>query len=318
MKRYRTIGLMVLFAAIGAGMLFPPSVSAGDSFGIVVVVNGTPITKYDLQSHMDRMVKNFKARQGSRANEAELVRAVEEQRSQIVQNMIDEQLMNEEIARLNLTVDPKQVDAYLDKVKKDAGADEIAFEAQMQDMGITLEEFREKVETDMLKQRLVSGMVGAKLVITDADIESEFEKNPEVQGGLRYHLRAIIVPTAEEMETVVDAVRGGSMTFAEAAQAYSVGPVPEEGGDIGSIALHAMASDWQQALQDVEPGELAEPFESNGQHVLLELVETSKLNVDDFPGMRDKLFNQIRERRMGVLFDEYMDRLREMAIIEWK
>jgi peptidyl-prolyl cis-trans isomerase SurA len=188
----------------------------------------------------------------------------------------------------------------------------------LKNLNQTPESFRAKVRKDMLKQRLVQGMIGSKLVITDAQIEEEFAGSTEHSGGANYHLRVIMMPSAEELDDVLEQVDDGDLTFAEAATRYSVGPVPELGGDLGSIPANGMAEDWRAAVEAVEPGERTAVFDANGMATVLLVEGMGALKVDDVPGMRDKIFEKLRSEKMEVLFEEYMDRVRQMAVIEWK
>lgn len=315
----RMLFAMLVLGVAGLSIVVPERAWAGDSFKIVVVVNGTPITKYDIDEQMDLVATSLRSRpETAGLSPAEMQHRLDQERPKIIETMIEEQLMKEEIDRLELSVDDEMVDNYLATIRKENHLeDDAVFNQELAKMDITLQQFRDKIKNDMQKQRLVQGMVSSKLVITETEVEEEFAKYPESQGGLRQHLRAIIVPTSEEMEDVTSALDDG-MSFSDAAQKYSQGPVPEEGGDLGFIATINLAPAWRNALEGVEVGGISEPFEVDGNVVVLQLVEESLLSIDDVPGMRDKVFKKLRSEKMSVLFDEYMGRLREMAVVEWK
>ncbi|MBU1247955.1 MAG: SurA N-terminal domain-containing protein [Proteobacteria bacterium] len=292
---------------------------AEDVHSILVVVNGEPITKYDLDEQLNIVRANFRLKLGDRFDPVQAEQAINEQRQGIIEKMVEEILLEEEVTRLQLRVDPAQIDAYFDRLREmDEFKDDEASAATLANMGLTMEAFRAKVEKDMLKQQLIQGIVGTKLVVTETEIDEAFASKPEAAGGLRQHLKAIMVPTEEEMDTVVAAIDGGKMTFEEAAKAYSAGPAPEEGGDLGLIVETDMSEAWKAALSDLESGEVSEPFHVDGTYVLLKFEESSSLRVNDAPGMRDKIFQEIRERKLNEQYDGYMKRLRETAVIEWK
>ncbi len=309
--------LFVLLTPFSLG-LFALDASAQNLHAIAVVVNGIPITEYDLAQHMDVALKTYMRRAGDQWDPAQTEPFKAAQRKPLLEKMVDDILLEEEVERLNIVVDPAQIDAFIQKLRDVEGVDsDELFEEELAKMNFTMKSFRKKIEDDMLKQRLIGGIVGSKLVITDTDIEQEFQKNPNFEGGERYHLRVIMTPNQDEMDKVIEEIEGG-MSFAEAAKTHSTGPAAEEGGDMGNIALMNMAEAWRQALVGVEQGDYTDPFVADESYVLLQFVSTSSMSVDDIPGMREKIFNEIRDKKRNLHFAEYVERLRDLAIIEWK
>lgn len=293
--------------------------AAQEQLKILVVVNGKPITSYDLDEQLEIMATSAAITRKQEPTPEAVAAIKREMRDDVLTDMIEQILLMEEIDRLELTVPDEQVDAYIDRVMMAEGLEtEEELDERLAQMNQTLEQFRERIHDDMLKQRLVQGMVGNKLVITDAQIEEEFATSPEYSGGERYHLRVIMVESPERMDELLEIIEDGDMSFAEAAAAHSVGPLAEEGGDMGFVPYSGMAETWKNALEGVEVGERSEPFEVDGMQTVLLLEDVGAMKVDDLPGMRDKIFMKLRNEKMEVLFDEYMERLKDVAVIEWK
>ncbi len=316
-QKFIPLLLFVLLTFFSLGLCAQGAL-AQNLHAIAVVVNGIPITEYDLAQNMDVALKTYMRRSGDQWNPAQTEQFKASQRKPLLEKMVDDILLDEEVKRLKLVVDPAQIDAFIERIRGLEGIenDEL-FENELAKMNFTMKSFRKKVENDLLKKRLVGGIVGSKVVITDTDIEKEFQKNPNFEGGERYHLRVIMTPSPEEMDKVIKEIEGG-MDFAEAAKIHSIGPAAEEGGDMGSIALMNMAETWRQALAEVELGDYTKPFAVDGTQTLLQLVDKSSMSVDDIPGMREQIFQEIRERKLNQHVDEYIKRLRNLAIIEWK
>ncbi len=308
------------FSLLALSMCLFAFTAHAEVFKIAVVVNGKPITEYDVQAQLSLFAKALVTQTNGNIDPEELAQRKEAERPKIIEKMIEEQLLAEEISRVGMTVPDEQVELYIQRLREESNLlDDTFFIAELERMGHTLDEFKEKIRKDILRHKLVQAMVGSKVVVTDAEMEEAFQEvSKKMAAGMRCHLCVIMMNSENEADLAYRILQEGSEDFINVVAKYSVGPSPLQGGDIGFVPLYEMAPSWQTALQNVQPGEVTEPFPSEGKYIILKLVELAPLTSIDFPKEREKLFQKIQEQKMEELFDSYMNRLRETAVIEWK
>jgi len=121
---------------------------------------------------------------------------------------------------------------------------------------------------------------------------------------------------AELRERIVEE----DVTFAEAADEYSIGPGVGEGGDLGWLAVAELAADWQEAVVDLEEGGVSPVFAMDGQPALILLKERkegeSELQMDKT--LRDQIYEELREEKFQAVLEEYIDTVRTQALIQYK
>ncbi|MCA1743039.1 MAG: peptidyl-prolyl cis-trans isomerase, partial [Desulfovibrionales bacterium] len=93
-------------------------------------------------------------------------------------------------------------------------------------------------------------------------------------------------------------------------------PNASEGGDLGTVNLQNLAPEWQQALENLDPGEISSPFEVRGSGALLKLKETHSSGAIPLSEVEDKIREQIFNAKLDSRFEEYIEGLREKAVID--
>lgn len=294
--------------------------SASDVHRIVAVVDGIVITQYDLDLRMQQWKAQAIQQLGEeRFKSPEVQAKVSEMRAKMLEQVIDDVLVDQQIKEHGLDVTKEQVDGLIEGIKQQQMLTDEDLQAQMDKMGVTLEEFRAQIKKDYQQRKLIRGQVGSKVVVTEEEIQEEFEKRMGLGGeGMSLHLAMILVASEDEAADLRNKVLDGDMTFAEAADERSVGAAVGNGGDIGSMARAGLAESWQTALDGLEPGGISEPFDSGEGWVILKLIGFEKPSMDEHAGMRDQIYDEIRTEKFQKLFEEYMKILRLKALIEYK
>ena len=104
--------------------------------------------------------------------------------------------------------------------------------------------------------------------------------------------------------------------FAELAREYSDDPVSAaEGGDLGWQQQGATAPQFEQVLDNLEEGELSEPFQTQFGWHLVELMETREQDRTS-EMRRQQAEQQIRNRKAQERMDGWLAKLREEAYVD--
>lgn len=98
-------------------------------------------------------------------------------RRMALERMIDEKIFAKEVKRLGLSVSDEELNHYIDSIKRNNNLTEEDFVASLSRQGMTLQEYRDDLRQDILKQRLINQEVQKQVVVTDAEVEEYYKKN---------------------------------------------------------------------------------------------------------------------------------------------
>ena len=300
---------------------------------VVAVVNGKLITLFDVNTRLADMVQQTQG-VALKPDDPRL----DDLRRQVLESMITDLVIESEATKLKLTVSETEIDSQIEDIKKKNNLTQQQFVTELAKEGLTLKQFRDKLRVDSIKKRLLGFMVHRKVLVTDDEIRDYYEKNkgnlstaksvlgPKVSGGLGF----IMVPNKKLAEELRAKINSGSMTFADAAKKFSIGPGRDQGGDLGDVQVKDLAPPLRSALTAVPPGQVSEPVILDGKDVLLvqraasapaekpAAPATPAGSNPSYEAAKDQIQELLYKQKFDKLFQEYIDNLRSKAVIEVK
>lgn len=327
-----------LFVIVGCLVLLAlPSQAAQLVDRVVAVVNGKLITLFDVNAQVGELIRRT---QGVTFKPDDPRYAQLQQ--QVLDSMINDILIEQEAARLKINVSITELDTQINEIKKKNHLTQHQFEMELAKEGMTLKQFRDKLRKDTIKKRLVGYMVHRKVHVSAQEIRDFYEKNkgnlptqqslsgPVVLGRIGF----IMVPTMKAATSLRAKIVSGSLTFAEAAKRYSIGPGRDRGGNLGDVQLKDLAPPLREALSAIPAGQVTKPVMLDGKAVLLTMRDAkqpapvpkptapaeAKAAGDDpaFDAVKGKIENLLYKQKFEKFFQEYTDNLRSKAVLEVK
>lgn len=295
-------------------LLFSASSMAAESVydKILVKVNEDIITQYELDEEMRPILASIKGRE---LNETER-KQVEDLRRQTLDRMVNDLLMTQEIKKFQITVTDTVIDDEIRRMKEERGLTDEAFEEMVKRDGLDIQEFRSKLKGLIEKQELLGYMVHSKVVVTDSEIEAEYEaRRDNYLLEKMVGLAIIVLPADVSALEVRKRIEDGELTFGEAVQKYSVGPATDSGGSIGEVNWADLADDWRDSIEGVKQGGVGSPIEVRGQMALLSPVTIASDRLVPLEEVRDAIFERLMEGKRETIFEEYFEKLKQSSVI---
>jgi peptidyl-prolyl cis-trans isomerase SurA len=279
---------------------------------ILVKVNEDIITQYDLQEEMRPILASVKGRSLSDAEKKQL----EGLRKQTLDKMVNDLLMAQEIRKYQIEVSDAILDKEIGKMKEERGLNDEEFEAMVKEDGLTLPEFRDKLKAIIEKQELLGYMVHSKVLVTDTEIQAEYEaRRDDYLLDKMVSLAIIVLPSDVSAVEVKKRIQDGELSFAEAVEKYSVGPGKDKGGTIGEVNWNDLADDWRESIEGVAPGGVGSPIDVRGQEALLSPVSIAEDRLVPLEEVRDDIFKRLMDSKRETIFNEYFEKLKQSSVI---
>ncbi len=215
-------------------------------------------------------------------------------RKEVLADMVDKALLLKEASRRGLKADASWVDRELQKWRK--RIDERGWQSQRD---VWLKSIALELEEKSLVEK-VKAEIKNSVVASDKDIRDYYESYPDkFTTPEQFHVLLILLkvdPSSasdvweaafSKAEDLASKIRSGG-DFAEFARRYSGHESASEGGDLGYIHKGMLASQAQNVLDELKPGDISDPV------VLLQGVAIMKL-VDRRPPLLNK-FADVKKR----------------------
>jgi peptidyl-prolyl cis-trans isomerase C len=169
-----------------------------------------------------------------------------------------------------------------------------------------IEEARKKI----LIARLLKDKVDDEIVITDEDIEIFYEANrnlymsPEIM-----RVSHILVPTSEEAETILKAIKEGS-SFEDMARAKSVDPTAQRGGDIGYFPKGQLMPEFENACAELDIGETSGVVKTALGYHIIRLTDRKPPKLRPIEDVSEDIKARLHNIKRQELFGKLLKRLR--------
>ena len=301
---------IALVAAVCAALLPLASVARSQE-GVVVLVDGEPITSLDIQQ---------------RSKLIELSTHKPATRQETIDALINEILELREAKHYGL--DPKDTDVNnaFANVASTMGVDVQKLTQMLTSGGASVETFKQRLRAQMAWATLVRGRFKASLEVADSDIEAALRlhgSGEKSQVGYEYILRPIVLIVPRGSPDSAYEARKHDADALRARFASCVDGIPFA-LQLPEVAVrdpvNKSSSDLLQQLRDIldgtEVGHLTPP-EQTSEGIQMFAICSKKETKTDTPEVR-KLRDEMFEKKFGDKARRYLADLRRQAMIEYK
>lgn len=292
---------------------------------ILVVVNDDIILLSELEKVMSSMKASFE-NQGVPLDERQ--RILDNQRPNVLEQLIQDKLTDQQVARHKLKVTDEEVDATIQRIREANALSEEEFRRAVELDGMRYEDYRDQIRSNILRSRLVNREVKSKIVITDSDIKKFYDANIDrYTGSTKYSLRHILLklsPVApdsqrtrvsEEINLIRDRLKAGE-PFEELAEQFSDAPTASNGGRLGVFGTQLLTEEIRAALEGLQPKQYSSVVETDqGFQVFFveDIIRAGGKSLEEAaPEIRDKLYADVVNQK----FKTWLEDLRKRSHIQ--
>lgn len=301
-------------ASIALALLLAASPGHAALNGVAAVVNGEMITAFDLDAEMapEAMRRGLNPKDPAQAAQIDaLSRAT-------LERMINNIILTQEAQRLKVSVSDGEVENEIQQIMSRNKLTPQEFQRQLQLQRMTEKDFRERLRSGLLRNRLLANMVGRKVIVTKEEIADYYNAHKQsFMNNQRVRFAIIVYPPTENVERQAARIRSGKASFEQVAREVSVGPRAQEGGDVGFADWNSLDPAWQDMLSLLHPGEVSGILEINnglkGQLKLLEMESGDGQTLEEASPQIERI---LREPKLQERFREYSEQLRKRAVVE--
>ena len=298
--------------------------------GVAATVNGTNIkedtitkqimsARTSLDKTKDKDWAQYLADQGQ---------TPESYREAMIRSYANQYLLTEAEKEYNITV----TDEDVDKAWKDAAKSydsEQAFEDVLKQVGYDKDTYKESLKSSLAQQKLKDAVAPEKKP-TDDEIVKYLNDNLDTYNNAKRssHILIKVDKDASEEEDAkakataqeaLDKINSGELSFADAVKKYSEDSSKDKGGDVGWDKLTTFVTEYQDALNNLQKGQVSGLVKSTyGYHIITCTdtfsVDGSVTSIDQVPSeIKDYISNVIKTQQVSADYSKWQQDYLEKA-----
>lgn len=292
---------------------------------IVAVVNEDIITLYDLNQALKPFEEDVRDLGYGPTKQHETIFKL---RSELLDNMINQKLADQQIKKYKIEISEPEINKAIERFKESRSLTDEDLRAALAKEGMTLEEYREVLKKQILRNRLVNLEVKSKIAITGEEVEKYYNDHIEkYRTETKYHLWNIFIRFSrtedaaerqmalKKMESVLNQLKQG-----RSFESFVTETPDSQGGiagtDLGLYGLDELSPQLRNTVKNMKEGQYSDILDiSKGYQILYlqKIVVTNPKTLSDVKNeIEDILYNEAIEKR----YNTWLSELRKRSHIE--
>jgi peptidyl-prolyl cis-trans isomerase SurA len=262
---------------------------------------------------------------------AERKRRLAKLASQVLDEMVNEELIVQAGEAAKIEVDSSEVQAALDEIKQQNKLDDAGLQQALAQQGYTLANYKADLRRQLLRLRAVNQLVAPKVQVTDEDVRARYdEMKRRSQSVSAVQLSHILIklPAHPTEQQIADAreraakamarVKAGEPFAKVAADVSDDDSTKSAGGMLGWFERGSINPEWEQIVFSMQKGDVRGPVKGpQGLHVFY-ADDLKQSALKPFDQMKDQLQRELRRRELDKQTQSWVQDLRKKAYIDIK
>jgi peptidyl-prolyl cis-trans isomerase C len=301
----------------------PADSAKGSGPDIAVEVDGTKLTRGQLEEDMKKRIETFKGQ----IPPEKLDQAKGEIRRSLIDEFVIRNLLTKEIGAKKVTASEKEVADVMESVKAQLPAG-VTMDDLLKKNNLDAAKMREEIGLNIRINKLIMQELGGKVKITDKEITDFYNKNlDKFKRQESVHARHILVAKASEDTDKTKAEKKGKAEelrkqlvsgadFAELAKKDSDCPSKKSGGDLGTFGRGQMVKPFEDAAFSQEKNAIGPVVETEfGYHIIQVLEHLSPQVAKLDSEIKKQIQTVLENQKQQAAFDSLVTRLKARANI---
>jgi peptidyl-prolyl cis-trans isomerase SurA len=258
------------------------------------VVNGDVITGTDVEQRLALILLS----NGGQISTEERDRL----RLQILRNLIDESIQIDAAKSNDIKIERAEIEQSFSRVATNFKMTPDKLREYLKQNGSSERSIKRQIEGELAWNRLLQRKVNSSINVSDEEVKAVIDRLTAAKGSTEYRVSEIFLSATPENQAeifengkkIIEQLRAGG-SFAAYARQFSEASTGTVGGDLGYIRLGILPPEIDQAIQEIQIGQVAGPIQIPGGYSIVYLTDTKKILVAD---PRDATLN-LRQIALG-------------------
>lgn len=307
---------------LDAPNLAPPT-PKGNPEDVLVDVDGTKLTRGEVDQQLDKQFEQFKAMQGDIPPEA-LEGYRDQGRRQMAQQFAIKSVLMNEAARTGVKPTDKDMEDAYAKLGKSL-PEGVTMEEALKKSPMGEEKMRQEIRDSVTINMMLESRLSNQVAVAAQDVDQYVaEHQDELKTPETVHARHILIKQDENADEAAKAAGKtkaedlrkqllSGTNFADLARQFSDCPSKERGGDLGTFGRGQMVPAFEDAAFSQKTNEVGEVLETKfGYHIVQVLEHNPEGSVS-----RDQVQDMLKNQKMQTAARTFIKDLQAAAKIKY-
>jgi peptidyl-prolyl cis-trans isomerase C len=176
--------------------------------------------------------------------------------------------------------------------------------------------------SDIRRSNLINALkkdeIENKVIITDDDLQKEYQKNLEdYKVPKQFRIREIVVRQESLAREIHKLATVSKIPFDSLARTYSTAPSKRAGGDVGFFALGTKPQEIEKVVKKLKPGAISNVIHLNDtSYYLVKLEEVKEAYTKKLDDVKPVLQRKLRQKLEKERYETFIEELRKNYRIE--
>jgi peptidyl-prolyl cis-trans isomerase SurA len=285
---------------------------------IQITVNDKVITNNGIELRSYELAK-------ARRSSLPPAQAMAKFRQKAIDLLIEETLLDIKADELGILVGDDELDGEIERFMNQRKINRLEFEELLERQQVNLSDFRKTYRRQVRRNKLVVRAIRSKIQIDEAALRTEYENDSAHEKLIRArHILLLLDKGAGESKVEQTRMKALELrerivsgeAFDEIAFQHSEDPSAKSNkGDLGFFKKTDMVEAFSEAAFSLEAGVISQPVRSSFGFHLIEVLESKKQSKKSFDSVRNTIMQQRYQKEYETRYVQYIQQLRENAII---
>ena len=289
---------------------------------VVARVNQEVITLTDLNREERILRAGIQERvQDPEAREAQF----QQQRRTLLSTLIQNKMLVQRAEEFGMTSEVDQdVVATVERMMEESGIPSAeVLDQYLRQQGSSLDEYRQSLRERMIIDSLIQQFVYSRITLLTPEIEQYYREHIDrFTQPARVALKEILLLSEGKGEGELEAkadellsqLKGGA-SFEDLARLHSEGHTAQRGGDIGEFARGAMASEIEEAVFELNEGEISDLIRTEYGLLIMKVVTKTPPVQQPLEAVRGQISQELYRIKAQPQMKEFIDEVRQQTYI---
>jgi len=257
----------------------------------------------------DREFKELILEPGREAKGTDL----ENLRRAYLDQVIERKILVQEGLRLGIKISPEELNQAISEIKMDYSGK--GFGETLGLKGMTLEEWKGRLEEKLLAEKVIRGAVHSQDKIDEKDVLQYYEDHRfSFQIGQKVRVRQIVVADGEEAIQILKRLKKGE-SFEKVAMKKSLGPEKVQGGDLGYFSQGEKPTEFD-CVFNMEVGAISEVIKSPYGYHIFKLEEKTEPRQIPFEEAKLGILQELGQKKGEEKYEKWFKDLKGKAKVK--
>jgi peptidyl-prolyl cis-trans isomerase SurA len=296
----------------------PSGADAGELVDGIAAQVGTEVV---LVSEVDRVAAPIAAKVRAKGGTDADVQML---RSDILDKLIERKLILLVAKRAEVDASEFDIDDAINNIARENKLDIEGLKKSVAAEGLPWETYRQRIREEIIQHKILNGMVRSRAKVEESQIRKLYDQRygaMPASGGEELHLihmavgaddgkPASVKAACEKVNRGLGRVRGGEDFITVATEVSQAAP------DLGWLPQNALAPWMQQAVANLQPGQVSDVIQLPVGCAVLTLVERRTVEALSYEQAKGPLRDLLAEQAFQEEYVRFIDRMRRQTYVD--